>query len=207
MPILINLISASKELIFTKSHIDKNAVLLVNAIGIILFIGVASLKFLFNNTIFIIAFIIWTGFIIYANYTVIVKNSDITEDIKAANKHHLFDSEAKALTDAYLSVTARKDFFENMDEDSKFKEVYELIYQQIYGNIKSAVTYMKTYDYVTNTNRHSPLLIKLISDNNNLLKQLSELIELVIKIDSTADDVDLTVVDCMLEALREVYPD
>lgn len=188
-----------------KNGINKKAVILVNIISLVMLVGIILIKFLLNNIIFGIAFILWILFIAYSNYTIIVKNTDITEDIKAANKHHVFDFEEKALIDAYQSITIRAEFFEKLEDGDKLKETYELIRQQVLSNIKSAVQYMQTYDYVTCPSRR--YIDNLRADNSKLLRQLSELVELVIKINSTADDIDLTLVDCMLESLRSVSDD
>jgi hypothetical protein len=131
-----------------------------------------------------------------------VKNTDVTTAIKSADKAGIFHYYTKQLIDAYNSIMSRQEMFQDMDEDDKVRGAYELIAKQVISNIKSAIQYMQTYDYVT---RPTPdYLDKLCKNNKKLLSRVSELIEVVIQIDSTADDVDLTKVDDILESLRSV---
>lgn len=174
----------------------------MNVLGLVMFIGIVVIKFLFPPAVFYVTFVLWIAFIAYANYSIIVKNTDITEDIKSADRKNIFKAQTHSLIKAYESVSMRKEFFETLEDDSKIKEAYNRLRRQVLSNIKSAVQYMKSYDYA---NCPEPTYLnRLCQENDGLMTKLSELVELLIQIESTADDADLTLVNDILESLRNV---
>lgn len=186
-----------------KNDIDKKALILVNIIAFITLIIMLIIKFTLSVVLFYIMFVFWLIFIIYSNYNIIIKNTDITSSIKAANRRHVFDCQTNELITAYKSVKLRENFF--TESGKNVQDTYELIRQQIFSNIKSAVQYMSAYDYAISP--EPKYLNDLCEQNEKLLSSLSELVELIIKIDSTVDDTDLTEVECIIESLRGVLND
>lgn len=182
--------------------INKKMLIIVNVICFIGLFGLFVIKLLMSDIVFWILTVLWLGIIAYTNYNIIVKSSDILNAIQTADKTGVFQLQQKKLAEAYHSLVMRESMFLSMDENSKLRETYETIVKQVMSNIKSAVQYMQTYDYVTCP---KPIYLNDLCNNNKiLLAKVSELVELVIRIDSTADDVDITEVDDILESLRSV---
>lgn len=185
-----------------KSNINKKLLITINAVNILMLIGIIIVKFLLNQYVFYAIFVVWIMFVAYSNYNVLVQNTDIAGIIKSADKQGVFKSETELLLQAHKSVVMREACFSHLQDGDILKEAYEQISKQIYSNIKSAVQYMKTYDYVM---RPSYFYLTNLCDNTKtLLAKMSELVELSIRMESTADDVDMSVVNNILESLRSV---
>lgn len=181
--------------------IDKKTLIILNLFA---FIALGILIAILPSTLLIWFLIVWLVVVLFANYFIIVRNTDISNDISAADKSRngIFRKQIKSLQIAKDSIELREPIFMSLAEDNKMREIYELISKQVYSNIKSSVQYMNTYDYV-----RCPLptyLNELCQQTDKLLQQLSELVEYQIKLESTVDDIDTNKVDSMLEALHEI---
>lgn len=181
--------------------IDKKTVFVIDILAIIVLV----LLFIILPKKYLIYFlIVWLFVMLIANYFLIVKNTDIANDLSSADKSRngIFRNQVKALQRARESIILREPVFMNLEADNKMKDVYILISKQVYSNIKSSIQYMSTYDYVRRPN--PTYLNELCQQTEKLLQQLSELVEYQIKLESTVDDIDTNKVDSMLDALKEI---
>lgn len=181
--------------------IDKKTVFVIDILAIIVLV---FLFIILPKKYLIYFLIVWLLVMLIANYFLIVKNTDITNDLASADKSRngIFRNQVKALQIARESIVLREPVFMNLEDDNKMKDVYILISKQVYSNIKSSIQYMSTYDYIRRPN--PTYLNELCQQTEKLLQQLSELVEYQIKLESTVDDIDTNKVDSMLDALKEI---
>ena len=183
-------------------NINIKLLLTVNLINLLILAGTAALFYMEMNIAAIIALVVWVITVIYTNYTIIVKNNDMIEIIRSADRKHKFKNEVSSLIKAQQSIEFHAEFFSEKETGESMKEAYELIAEQISGNINAAVKFMRSYNYITCPSYR--FLTDICSENNELLSSLTKLVELTLEIDSAADDVDLSYVDNLIRSLKEL---
>ena len=182
--------------------IDLKTLIMVNIINFIILGGAVLLFIMDMDMIAYIAIAIWVISVIYTNYSIIVRNTDTVTVIKAADRHGLFAKQTEILIKTYRSVEFHSEFFDSEEPGSMMKEAYDLINEQVTGNISSAVKFMRSYDHITRP--PYDFLTNICSQNEELVNSLTKLVELTLKIDSKADDVDTSYVDNLIQSLKDL---
>ncbi len=182
--------------------IDLKTLIMVNIINFIILGGAVLLFIMDMDMIAYIAIAIWVISVIYTNYSIIVRNTDTVTVIKAADRHNLFAKQTEILIKTYRSVEFHAEFFDSEEPGSMMKEAYDLINEQVTGNISSAVKFMRSYDHITRP--PYDFLTNICSQNEELVNSLTKLVELTLKIDSKADDVDTSYVDNLIQSLKDL---
>lgn len=182
--------------------IDIKTLIIVNLINFVILGGAVLLFLMEMDMAAYIAIAIWIISVIYTNYSVIVRNTDMISIIRSADKHHKFKNECESLIRTYKSINFHAEFFNSEEPGSMMKEAYDLIAEQTHGNIISAVKFMRSYNYITCP--PYDFLTNICNQNEEMVKSLTKLVELTLKIDSKADDVDLSYVNNLIQSLKEL---
>lgn len=183
-------------------------VIIANIINfVILFIIVFMMFLHFPKLLVYGLLVVWFVLVIYQNYSLLMKSneSDIIYELKKANKKGVFDERVNAIITYYKAIEFKRDFFESYEEDSSIRASYELLSRQMTSNIISLTKYLRSYDYVSRP--FTSYVMNIARDCKELVDKLNELSELVVKIDDSTSNVDITYVDDMLESLRKVVKD
>ena len=182
---------------------NYNKLLLLNAINLIMLgLVLFSQKFL-ALPIVIIFVTFWFVFVCASNY-VMLNNLKINQNIKfdKASKS-LFEEEINKTKQILKSVEARTYIFEETDNEN-LKGVYEKLKQQIYTNADYIMKYIDAYDYVMRPISQREKINDLIDTNEMLISKLNTLVEQMISVDKSVNDLDTTYVDDLINALKTV---
>jgi hypothetical protein len=183
-----------------KNFIAVNVINVI-ALAFIVIIGLVTR----NIPLFLILLILWFAYVVYANYDTLVAKNDIISALKHSDKRGHFKSYIADLVKAYNAITYKQEYFSKYEPDSSVYKTYDLLLKRIESNIKKATNFIEGYNYQSN---QSTEYIKTIClDSTKLVEKLNNLSELVLKVDDTSSDVDITYVDDMLISLREVLND
>lgn len=162
------------------------------------------------NVITVVAGLLWAAYTVFSNYMAIkedsVENRRNLEEIKirlrkAGNKK-FYINERKALINAIESIESRLQYYDNMDRDSKIRELFLLTENQIIRNVTNATEYIETFDYYTG--KDSGYVKGLCDDSQHLLDKFNKLVELSVTYDDTATDYDTREIDDMINALENM---
>jgi mevalonate kinase len=133
-----------------------------------------------------------------------LNNSKIkwNEKIDKAGKS-LFIEEINRTKQTLKSVDARAHIFEDIDNEN-LKDIYEKLKQQIYTNAEYITKYIDAYDYVMKPVTQKEKIKELIKQNEMLISKLNILVEQMISVDKSVNDLDTTYVDDIIDALKTV---
>ncbi|MBR4183330.1 MAG: hypothetical protein IKQ56_05855, partial [Lachnospiraceae bacterium] len=106
------------------------------------------------------------------------------------------------LIKSYESLAQRRKFFEALDETDQSRVVYDKALTQCLSDVKSAAQFIENYDYILKPNTR--YLMELCADATSLSERVSELVEMLIRVESMADDVEVEKLDYMLESFKTV---
>lgn len=123
-------------------------------------------------------------------------------ELKNADKRKLFSNQTYTLAAAWHSVLLKEDFFREPGTADSIRESYEMIREAIEHDVQSAVNFMQHYDWIQKPD--PKYLNKTCSHADALAKKLSELSDIVLEINDSASDVDISFADNMLESLKEL---
>lgn len=180
-----------------QSYVKVNiacAVLLLCVIAIALVAGPVF------GVLLVLLWLVVTGAL---NYLVYTNSKDLTLRIEKSAKYGLFRDEINLLKRNYLAVLDWGSNTSEYDAESSITKAYNLISTQMDNTVESAIKYIKTYDY--HTRPRPGYLLDLCNKSNQLVRRLHELQELILKVDDSTSDVDITYVDDLLDALREMH--
>lgn len=172
------------------------------ALSIGLLIPVTILMSLFGGPLGVALFLMWaivTGLLVYME---VVSGKDPLIKLRKAPKAGMFQKQVQQLCTSYMSVYSWRDHQKDYDAESSIYKSYDLIASQMDNIIESATKYIKTYDYYS---RPTPSYLNdLVRQSKGLVERLHELQDLILKVDDSTSDVDITYVDDLLEALRDM---
>lgn len=182
---------------------NYSKLLLLNTINLVIFGLVLFLHKILILPIIIILVVFWFVFVCVSNY-VILNNSKINWNAKLdkAGKS-LFVEEINRTKQTLKSVDARAHIFEDIDNEN-LKDIYEKLKQQIYTNADYITKYIDAYDYVMKPVSQKEKIKELIKQNEMLISKLNVLVEQMISVDKSVNDLDTTYVDDLIDALRTV---
>ena len=174
----------------------------VNILCLFLLIGVVVLCTLIGGIIGVALVLLWcliTGALNYMEY--ISSKDPVTRLMRAAPKGQFVD-EVNAICKNCEAISSWSKNALQYDSDSSISKSYELITMQMNNIMESATKYIKTYDYVS---KPRPVFLHdLQRESYSLVRKLHELQELILKIDDSTSDVDITYVDDLLDGLRQM---
>ena len=131
------------------------------------------------------------------------RKSTLIQQLWDVDKQGFFSRQRQELLEAKYVADSKSEFFEgSCEEDDSVMQTYTLICERIESNIKSALRFIGQYDYI-NYPSYS-YLDRLEKDSRDMVHRLNDLSELVLQIEDSASDVDITFADSMLESLKEV---
>lgn len=182
----------------TKNIVITNIVCIL-ALGLIL----VMTKF-FPLFIVIPIGVLWFIYVIYANYYIIVKSNDVITMLKSANKRGYFNSCIYDIKKQVNSIESRREVFENLEEGDKLKEVYNLVEKQFYVNVDYIIKYMSSFDYVSKPRSHEDKITTLVAQNNVLISKLNDLVQQMIDVDKSVDNIDTSLLDDIINSLRSM---
>lgn len=174
----------------------------VNLIGLILLVCAVIIALVLNNILGTIVLIMWGVIIFLLNCLEYLASKDICRRLVSAPKFSVFDDQVKALQRSYMSVENWRKNAEEYEANSSIAKSYELISSQMNNILESAIKYMKTYDYVAFPEPSH--LTSLVKQSKVLVSKLHELQDLIMQVDDSTGDVDITYVDDLLVALRDI---
>ena len=189
----------------------KNAVIL-NALGI----GLLVVGFLIKPLpVKLVALFLWLIYEIVINYKIFVSDAryvDVKQEellkekwinrLSHAGKKRTFSVERKQLIKSYESLILRKKYFSALPVEDENRVAYERAVTQCLSDVKSATQFIENYDYILKPDTR--YLRELCSDAMALSEKVSALVEMLIRVESTADDVNVEKLDYMLESLKTV---
>lgn len=172
------------------------AILLVFA-GIYIFLGAPPWYFLI--------FAIWLVYMIISNVK-LVRQMDNMYLLRKFKNKGLFISEIEILEQAVQSVDFYNDVFSKYEPGDAIRDVYDETSKRICINIDKAIRWLECYNY---ENRHTfntshEYIINLANDSKSFVTKMTELVDMLIRVDDTASDTDMCFVDDILQSLREV---
>lgn len=178
-------------------------IILPNVISVMILIVLIVSYALFGFPIwFLFIFFVWVIFVGVLNYRILIKDNDKIANLKNADTHRLFQKEIYVLEKSIKSVEFYRPIFEKYDHNSNLYETYETLSNMAYSNIDRAIKWIMHYDYIS---RPSITYLKNIVKSAELVVQkLNELDELVLKMDDSTSNIDMSFVDDMLLSLKEV---
>lgn len=180
----------------------KKELLTANIMSGIGLLAIVAIYFLISHGIAIVLGIAWFVYVIYSNYSILLKKENHASMLRKANKHGKFNNEVDVLSKAYRSVMEREVIFSAPDVDEGAKKAYEMIRTQVISNVQYATQFMQTYDYISCPSRK--YLSEICTNTTLLLQKLSEIVELNNRIDQSVIDEDITYIDDLIESLKGV---
>ena len=175
-------------------------------LGILLFALIMLLTRFFPLPLIIVLGILWLALIVYSNYTLIFKVNDIRYELEKANKG-LFKNEVNITINQMESIDSREELFKELDESDKLREVYYKCRQQFYVNVNYLITFMRSYDYITRPLGQREKINNLVAQNYEIVNKLNSLVEQMIMIDKSVNDVDISILDDLISSLRRMAED
>lgn len=178
------------------SYVTANAIATVMLVCALIVAGIAGGGF---GVLLLFFWLILTGGLNYMAYS---NSQNPLSQLQKASKQNGFIRPIRTLTTNYHAIMDWAEHAKEYDAESSITKSYELLSSQMNNIIESASKYVKTYDWHT---RPKPkYLLDLVDQSNKLVARLHELQELILKVDDSTSDVDITYVDDLLQALREV---
>lgn len=156
---------------------------------------------LFSMPVALCCLAVWIFLVIYTNYNVIYAKTDWGRSLQRADRG-AFRAEVSQTINLIQSLEDKKTFFETFDESDKIRETYELVYRQFYVNVDYIIKYMKTYDYVLQDVSQKQRIVELVNQNTNLVLKLNDLVEGLIAMNQSVDNVDTSIVDDLVNSLQ-----
>lgn len=169
--------------------------------GVLLLMAVIIASFL-SVILGVIVIVLAIIVIVALNFLGAQSNSDVVERLRSSPKRGFFDNQIEHLVKNYHAIQQWGSNAKEYDETSSITKSYNLIVSQMNNIMESAIKYIKTYDYISQP--RSTYIVGLLDKSDTLVSKLHELQELILKVDDSTSDVDISYVDDMLEALREL---
>ena len=177
-------------------YVTSNTIAAVMLMCVLIIAGIAGGFF---GVLLLFFWLILTAGLNYMAYT---NSKNPLNQLQKVSKKNGFIRPIRTLTTNYMAIMDWAEHAKEYDPESSITKSYELLSSQMNNIIESAAKYVKTYDWHT---RPKPkYLLDLVDQSNKLVSRLHELQELILKVDDSTSDVDITYVDDLLQALREI---
>ncbi|MBQ2680863.1 MAG: hypothetical protein IJF97_02895 [Eggerthellaceae bacterium] len=180
------------------SGIDFRTIIKVNAIFIALSVIVILVGNLVNTDVGMLSEIVLFVAFVVVNAILIKKlPDDLIGKMIKADKNGSYEEEIARLSASYKRVLGRRRFFEKKTKNGSFYRAYELVDQQIAGDISSATELIKA-------NQDKSYLLKYCEDAEEYADKLDQLVDHSILIDNQKDDIDNEFIDDFLASLEKL---
>lgn len=183
--------------------------LIVNGIGLVLLILVLLLLLKINPIVGIAGLIIWVAYVIYGNYTYLLKKEDKFMAMKnsiaqmdKADRRNEFDKEIQQMSHQIKSLEVRAKIMESPDTEDIVRDKYLSICEKVEKNLAIAEKFMETYDYVMRPSKQK--LVQLVWENNTMIQKLNELVDAMLSIDMSINDVDMSDIDDIINGIKQI---
>lgn len=174
----------------------------VNILCLALLIGVVTIVSLIGGAIGMVLVLLWCVITGALNYMEYLSSKDPVTKLMRAAPRGQFTDEVNAICKNYEAVSSWSKNATQYDSASSISKSYDLISLQMLNILESATKYIKTYDYIS---RPRPTFLQgLQRESYELVRKLHELQELILKIDDSTSDVDISYVDDLLDGLRQM---
>lgn len=164
--------------------------------------------FVADNIILSLVFLlVCLGYTIYNNMGVLVEESNSRETLqllKRNKKYRRFEVYIDKLDIVYKGSVSKLNSLKELEVSASIIDAADKIVSQIGSNVDTCILYIKTYSYDEDSSSYSQYLQNLYMESKQLDDKLEELINLVFENKKSADDIDLSSVDDILESLKEV---
>lgn len=179
----------------------------VGVLSIALLGAIMVLSPFLNSQLYIIMILLWM--LVTAELVIMVRRADpggdLVDRLRRAPKNGLFGNAVEHLVRDYYAVESQSEHLQGYDADSSITKSYQMISSQMKNIMESAIKYISTYNYFS---RPVPsYLEKLVHQADGLVTKLNELMELLIQVEDSTSDVDVSYVDDLLDSLRQMRDD
>lgn len=174
----------------------------VGVIGVVTLICIIAIGLVAGFVFSTILMFFWLIFIGGLCYMEHLSQVDILARLERAKPSGYFVSEVQTLTTNYKAIESWSEHAESHGVESSIYKSHELLFSQMNNILESAIKFIKSYDY--HTNPTPKYLWDLQKQSDKLVKKLHELQDLVLQVDDSTSEVDISYVDDLLSALREM---
>lgn len=183
-------------------------IMIMNAVNVGLLIIMTIIYIVLGMPLwFVAAYILWLIYMGIVNIYLLHSNSTRSVKSKLLNADHkgYFRTEIDSIISAIDSVEFYKPVFSGYDESSSIRKTYDLLAKKCDNNVQKAVRWMGNYNYAS---KPSTKYLSDIAENSRYITQkLDELNELVIQVEDSAAETDISYVDDLLKSLKEIVED
>ena len=171
---------------------------------------VLVIYFVANNLVLSLVFLlVCLVYTIWNNMGVLIEESNSREALqllKKNKKYRWFEDYIDKMDSIYKGSVSKLDSLKELEVSESIIDAADKIVIQIGSNVDACILYIKTYSYQIDEDfrSYNQYLERLCIESKNLEDKLEELINLVFENKKSADDIDLSSVDDILEALKEV---
>lgn len=181
-----------------------------NIVSLIMIALVLVIYFVANNLVLSLVFLlVCLVYTIWNNMGVLIEESNSREALqllKKNKKYRWFEDYIDKMDSIYKGSVSKLDSLKELEVSESIIDAADKIVIQIGSNVDACILYIKTYSYQIDEDfrSYNQYLERLCIESKNLEDKLEELINLVFENKKSADDIDLSSVDDILEALKEV---
>lgn len=172
---------------------------IIAAVMLVCILAVGAVAGFVFGTILLVFWAIFVGGLCYMEH---LSQVDILARLERAKPSGYFVSEVQTLTTNYKAIESWSEHAESHGVESSIYKSHELLFSQMNNILESAIKFIKSYDY--HTNPTPKYLWDLQKQSDKLVKKLHELQDLVLQVDDSTSEVDISYVDDLLSALREM---
>lgn len=181
------------------------SILILNGVNILLLVVLLIIYIVIGSPLwFLFIFGVWVVYMIMCNVS-LLKSDDIKAKLIQADKYKMFSPYVKEICNTVDSVEFYRDVFSGYPPDNSIHETFEYLDKKAYQNAERGYRWIKTYNYISCPSHK--YIIELTNNCYEISKKLSELNELMIKVEDSASDVDISYVDDLLASLKELLGD
>lgn len=181
------------------------SILILNSINIALLVGLLVIYIIIGFPVwFLFIFGIWLVYMIVCNVH-LLKSDDIKTQLIKADSKRAFAPYVKELCNAVDSVEFYREVFSKYPPDNSIHVTFEYLDKKAYQNAERGYRWLKSYNYITSPSHR--YIVELANSSYEISKKLGELNELMIKVEDSTSDVDITYVDDLLVSLKELLGD
>lgn len=175
---------------------------IVNAVNITLLIPLVIVYLAIGTPLWFLAiFALWLCYVIASNIY-LLRSDDILVKLKRADKHGVFTNQIAIICRAVESVEFYRPIFGKYEEGNSIRNTFELLAEKTEGTVIKAIRWLSQYNKASNPS--TEYMTALSRDCNYVMQKLNELNELVLQVEDSATDKDISFVDDMLSSLKEM---
>ena len=180
-------------------------IIIINIVNGILLLLLSVLYVILSFPIWLsIALVLFVIYIFIINHY-LLKKTDLKIQLIQADKNHRFKNEVIDLLRALESVEFYKDIFEKYEPIDPVRKTYDTLKNKAELNVQRAIKWINHYNPISCPS--AEYIWKLSSNSQQIVTKLDELDEVVIKLEDSTSDVDLSYVDNILTSLKEILED